>query len=299
MNRIDPALFSAAFTAWVRATFPGRADFVAIDGKTSRRSHDRRAGTGPIHLVSAFATTSRLVPAQEAVPDKANELAAIPVLLDRLGENGGLAGALVSIDAIATNPTIAAAIRGQGADHLLAVKANQPTLRAEIEAAFAVADRADHHHDLDKGHGRVEERHVSVISEVDWLAGTRRFPGEMRLPDVAAIVRVHTTAHIADWTRTDTRCFISSAPLSAERAADAVRGHWGIENRLHWVLDVLFKDDLSRLRTGHGPKNMTVVRHFALNLIRAANHRKSLKTRRKMAGWPDDYLDSLLNPATP
>lgn len=299
MNRIDPALFSAAFTAWVRATFPGRADFVAIDGKTSRRSHDRRAGTGPIHLVSAFATTSRLVLAQEAVPDKANELAAIPVLLDRLGENGGLAGALVSIDAIATNPTIAAAIRGQGADYLLAVKANQPTLRAELEAAFAVGDDADHHHDLDKGHGRVEERHVSVIREVDWLSGTRRFPGEMRLPDVAAIVRVHTTAHIGDRTRTDTRYFISSAPLTAERAADAVRGHWGIENRLHWVLDVLFKDDLSRLRTGHGAKNMAVVRHFALNLIRAANDRKSLKTRRKMAGWSDHYLESLLNPATP
>lgn len=299
MNRIDPALFSAAFTAWVRATFPGRADFVAIDGKTSRRSHDRRAGTAPIHLVSAFATTSRLVLAQEAVPDKANELAAIPVLLDRLGENGGLAGALVSIDAIATNPTIAAAIRGQGADYLLAVKANQPTLRAELEVAFAVGDGADHHHDLDKGHGRVEERHVSVIREVDWLSGTRRFPGEMRLPDVAAIVRVHTTAHIADRTRTDTRYFISSAPLTAERAADAVRGHWGIENRLHWVLDVLFKDDLSRLRTGHGAKNMAVVRHFALNLIRAANDQKSLKTRRKMAGWSDDYLASLLNPAIP
>jgi len=298
MNRIDPALFSAAFTAWVRATFPGRADFVAIDGKTSRRSHDRRAGTEPIHLVSAFATTTRLVLAQEAVPDKANELAAIPVLLDRLGADGGLSGALVSIDAIATNPTIAAAIRAQGADYLLAVKANQPTLRAELEAAFAtVADGADHHHDLDKGHGRVEERRVSVIREVDWLSGARRFPGETRLPDVACIVRVETTAHLGPRTRTDTRYFISSATLTAERAADAVRGHWGIENRLHWVLDVLFKDDLSRLRTGHGAKNMAVVRHFALNLIRAATDRKSLKTRRKMAGWSDDYLDSLLNPA--
>jgi len=295
MNRIDPALFSAAFTAWVRATFPGRADFVAIDGKTSRRSLDRRAGTEPIHLVSAFATTTRLVLAQEAVPDKANELAAIPVLLDRLGADGGLAGALVSIDAVATNPTIAAAIRARGADYLLAVKANQPTLRAEVEAAFAAAaDGADHHRDLDKGHGRVEERRVSVIREADWLAGPRRFPGETRLPDVACIVRVQTTAHLGHRTRTDTRYFISSAPLTAERAADAVRGHWGIENRLHWVLDVLFKDDLSRLRTGHGARNMAVVRHFALNLIRAATDRKSLKTRRKMAAWSDDYLASLL-----
>jgi predicted transposase YbfD/YdcC len=297
MNRIDPALFSAAFTAWVRATFPGRADVVAIDGKTSRRSHDRRAGTEPIHLVSAFATTTRLVLAQEAVPGKASELAAIPVLLERLGEGGGLDGALVSIDAVATNPTIAAAIRAQGADYLLAVKANQPTLRAEVEAAFAAAgDGADRHLDIDKGHGRVEERRVSVIREVDWLSGDRRFPGELRLPDVACIVRVQTTAHLRDRTRDDTRYFISSAPLDARRAADAVRGHWGIENSLHWVLDVLFKDDLSRLRTGHGARNMAVVRHFALNLIRAANDRKSLKTRRKLAGWSDDYLASLLKP---
>lgn len=299
MNRVDPGLFSAAFTAWVRATFPGRADFVAIDGKTSRRSHDRRAGTGPIHLVSAFATTGRLVLAQEAVPDKANELAAIPVLLERLGADGGLAGALVSIDAIATNPTVAAAIRAEGADYLLAVKANQPTLRAEVEAAFVEAPpgRLDSHLDLDKGHGRVEERRVAVIREVDWLSGSegRRFPGELRLPDVASIVRVETTAHLADRSRTDTRYFVSSAPLAAERAAAAVRGHWGIENSLHWVLDVLFGDDQSRLRTGHGAKNMAVVRHFALNLIRAAKDRRSLKTRRKLAGWSDDYLASLLD----
>ncbi len=296
MNRVDPALFSAAFTAWVRASFPGRADFVAIDGKTSRRSHDRRAGTDPIHLVSAFATTARLVLAQEAVPDKANELAAIPVLLERLGADGGLAGALVSIDAIATNPTVAAAIRAAGADYLLAVKANQPTLRAEVEAAFAEADPVtlERHVDTDKGHGRVEERRIAVLREVDWLSGDRRFPGEMRLPDVAAIVRVETVVHLADRSRADTRYFISSAPLTAERAAEVVRGHWGIENQLHWVLDVLFRDDQSRLRTGHGARNMAVVRHFALNLVRAATDRKSLKTRRKLAGWDDDYLAAML-----
>lgn len=299
MNRVDPALFSSAFTAWVRASFPGRADFVAIDGKTSRRSHDRRSGTEPIHLVSAFATTSRLVLAQEAVPDKANELAAIPVLLERLGADDGLAGALVSIDAIATNPTVAAAIRAQRADYLLAVKANQPTLRAEVKAAFAEAEPAGlaSHVELDKGHGRVEERRVVVIRDVDWLDGDRRFPGELRLPDVASIVRVETIAHLADRSRTDTRYFISSAALTAQQAAEAVRGHWGIENRLHWVLDVVFRDDQSRLRTGHGARNMAVVRHFALNLVRAATDKKSLKTRRKLAGWDEKYLEALLNPS--
>ena len=124
MNRINPALFSAAFTAWVREAWPERPELVAIDGKTSRRSHDRAAGTAPIHLVSAFATTSRLVLGQEAVPDKSNERTAIPVLLARLAENNGLRGALVSIDAIATNATIAAAIQGAGADDLLAAKVN-------------------------------------------------------------------------------------------------------------------------------------------------------------------------------
>lgn len=299
MNRVNPALFSSAFTAWVRATFPGQADFVAIDGKTSRRSHDRRAGTDPLHLVSAFATTARLVLAQEAVPDKANELAAIPLLLQRLGADGGLSGALVSIDAIATNPTIANAIRAEGADYLLAVKANQPTLRAEVEAAFAEADPATlkGHIAVDKGHGRVEERRVAVLGEVDWLTGDRRFPGELRLPDVAAIVRVETIVHLADRSRTDTRYFISSADLTAQGAGQAVRGHWGIENRLHWVLDVTFGEDQSRLRTGHGAVNMAVVRHFALNLVRTATDKKSLKTRRKIAGSDTEYLAAIIDEA--
>lgn len=154
MNRINPALFSAVFTAWVRSTWPDRPDFVAIDGKTSRRSHDRAAGTEPIHLVSAFATTARLVLGQEAVPSKANELTAIPVLLARLAEQGGLRGALVSIDAIATNGTIAQAIRDAGADDRLAVKANQPSLRAEVEACFEAAQpgTVETHTTLDKGH---------------------------------------------------------------------------------------------------------------------------------------------------
>ena len=135
MNRIDPALFSAAFTAWVRETWPDQKGLIAIDGKTSRRSHDRGADKAPLHLVSAFATTSRLVLGQQAVADKSNETTAIPVLLERLAENDGLKGALVSIDAIATNAAIATTIRDAQADYLLAVKANQPTLRSEIETS--------------------------------------------------------------------------------------------------------------------------------------------------------------------
>jgi predicted transposase YbfD/YdcC len=297
MNRIDPVLFSAAFTAWVRETWPNRPDLVALDGKTSRRSHDRAAGQAALHLVSAFATTSRLVLGQEAVADKSNETTAIPALLERLGAHEGLKDALVTIDAVATNPAIASAIRATGADDLLAVKANQPTLRAEVEALFAEADPATLavHTDLDKGHGRIEERRVAVAREVDWLSGARRFPGELRLPDVACVVRVASRTELKDRCRFETRYYISSAPLTAARAAEAVRGHWRIENSLHWVLDIVFKDDQSRRRKGHAARNMAVVRHFALNLVRQTADKRSIKLRRKIAGRAPSYLATLLN----
>ncbi|HEY3929182.1 MAG TPA: ISAs1 family transposase [Candidatus Koribacter sp.] len=296
MNRIDPALFSAAFTAWVREAWPERLDLVAIDGKTSRRSHDRSADKAPLHLVSAFATTSRLVLGQEMVADKSNEITAIPLLLDRLAAQDGLKDALISIDAIATNPTIATAIRAAGANYLLAVKANQPTLRCEIETFFAEAASASLESvtDVDKGHGRIEQRTVTVAHEVDWLNGDRRFPGERRLPDVAAIVRVASRAELKDQGRFETRYYISSAALSAARAAEAVRSHWAIENSLHWVLDVTFGDDQSRLRTGYGAENMAVVRHFAINLVRSVHDKRSIRLRRKCAGWNPEYLATIL-----
>jgi predicted transposase YbfD/YdcC len=296
MNRIDPGLFSTAFTGWVRESWPDRLDLVAIDGKTSRRSHDRGADKAPLHLVSAFATTSRLVLGQEAVADNTNEITTIPLLIERLAADNGLKDALVSIDAVATNPTIAGAIRAAEAHYLLAVKANQPTLRAEIERYFADAPAAalETIVDVDKGHGRIEQRAVTVAREVDWLDSDRRFPGEIRLPDVTTIIRVASRAELKDRGRFETRYYVSSAALSADRAAQAVRGHWAIENSLHWVLDVTFGDDLSRLRTGHGAKNMAVVRHFAINLVRTAKDKRSIKLRRKRAGWDPKYLATIL-----
>jgi predicted transposase YbfD/YdcC len=314
MNRINPALFAAAFTSWVRASWPDRPDFVAIDGKTSRRSHDRSTGAPPLHLVSAFATTARLVLGQEAVPDKASETTAIPLLIARLAENDGLRGTVISIDAIATNPTIAGAIKDAGADYLLAVKANQPGLRAEIESVFDdPACTRDIHRDLDKGHGRIEERVVTVAREVDWLHGQRRFPGETRLPGIASLVRVTSRTQLKDRSRFETRFYVSSAPLSAARAAEAVRRHWAVES-FHWVLDVVFADDQSRLRKGHGAHNMAIVRHFAFNLTRAAPEpphpprsplkrqprpgatprQSSLKRRRKFAAWSNQVLKDTL-----
>jgi len=296
MNRINPALFSAAFTAWVRQTWPEHTNLIAIDGKTSRRSHDHRVGKAPLHLVSAFATTSRLVLGQEAVADKTNELTAIPALIERLAVNDGLKGALISIDAIATNATIAAEIRDAGADYLLAVKANQPSLRSEIESFFADADPAalDSTTNVDKGHGRIEQRTVSVAREVDWLDGDRRFPGEVRLPDVATIIKVASRAELRDRCRFETRYYVSSAVLPATQAAEAVRSHWAIENSLHWVLDAIFGDDQSRLRTGHGASNMAIIRHFAINLVRTAKDKRSIRLRRKRAGWDPKFLATIL-----
>jgi predicted transposase YbfD/YdcC len=317
MNRVNPALFSACFSDWVRACWPDHPELVAIDGKTLRRSHDRGLDQPALHLVSAFATTSALVLGQEAVSGKSNELGAIPVLLERLAAGGGLKGAIVSIDAIACNPAIAQTITDVGADYLLAVKANQPTLRREIEIFFKDAPKAslERHTEVDKGHGRIEQRDVTLAREVDWLNADRRFPGELRLPHVAAIVQVESSTQLKDRCRFDTRYYISSAQTSAEVAAKAVRGHWRIENQLHWTLDVVFGEDQSRLRKGHGAKNMAVVRHFAINLVRQADEaarpqrtglrrktnkppasqKTSIKFRRKLAGWDTAYLAAVLN----
>ena len=315
MNRINPALFSACFTDWVRACWPDHPDFVAIDGKTSRRSHDRGVGQAPLHLVSAFATTGRLVLGQEAVADKTNEITAIPLLLERLAIDNGLKNALVSVDAIGCNSAIATAIGKAGAHYLLAVKANQPGLRQEIETFFADAPPASLERtdiEIDKGHGRIEQRVVTLARDVDWLEGERRFPGELRLPEVAAIVKVEGKSELEHRCRFETRYYITSACLDAHTMARAIRGQWGIENQLHWTLDVVFHEDQSRLRKGHGAKNMAVVRHFAINLVRHApepirpprvglrrkattKKPKSLKSRRKIAGWSLEYLANVLN----
>jgi predicted transposase YbfD/YdcC len=296
MNRIDPDLFSACFMSWACELRPDAPAHIALDGKTSRRSHDRRNGRKPLHLVSAFATNERLVLAQEAVEEKSNELHAIPAVLERLAAAGALKGAVVTIDAIACNPGIAATIIANGGDYVLAVKDNQPSLSAEIAAFFADArpHEIDSVIDLDKGHGRIEERRCLVSTRIDWLVGERRFPGEYRFPELAAVAMVEARVELRDRCHRERRYFISSLPLSADRLLAIVRDHWRIENSLHWVLDVIFKEDLSRLRKGHGARNMAVVRHFALNLVRAAGDKRSIKRRRKCAAFDDDYLASIL-----
>ena len=298
MNRIDPYLFSACFMSWASELRPNAPDLIALDGKTSRRSHDRAAGKAALDLVSAFATHEKLVLGQEAVDTKSNEITAIPALLERLAASGALAGALVTIDAIACNPAIAQAIVDRGADYLLAVKANQPSLLSEIERFFDDAEEAavDRHTDVDKGHGRIEERRCTVSAAIDWMEGERRFPGEYRFPKLAAIAMIETKVETKAGTRTERRFYIASRAMTAKALGEAVRTHWQIENALHWVLDVTFREDLARVRKGHGAQNMALVRHFAINIVRQAKDKKSLKLRRKLAGWDPDYLQSLISP---
>ena len=294
MNRINPDLFQACFSSWVAECWPDKLDLVAIDGKTSRRSHNRKTGQKPLHLVSAFATNSRLVLGQEAVDEKSNEITAIPALVKRLD----LEGALVSIDAMGCNPNIAQSILDAKADYLLAVKDNQPTLHAEIKSYFQTAPslEVEQIETVGKDHGRIEVRTHTVSHVVDWYTAQRSYPGAPRFPQLTTIAMVESRIERGDKIETEQRSYISSRPLSAAAFADGARGHWGIENSLHWMLDVTFNEDQSRLRVGHGANNMAVVRHFALNLVRQIADKRSIKRRRKCAAWDPKYLLEILGP---
>jgi predicted transposase YbfD/YdcC len=293
LNRIDPALFEACFMAWAKTLRADAPDLIALDGKTLRRSGDAAAGLKPLHLVSAWASSQRLVLAQEAVEAKDNECAAILAILQRLD----LKGALVTIDAIATNATVAEAITQRGGDYVLALKRNQPSLHDEVARYFAdPANAALPTVEItDKDHGRIETRRTTVSHEVDWLTGDRRYPDAPRFPALQSLVKTTTRTEWRGKITEETRYFISSARLTPERAAEAIRAHWGIES-LHWVLDVIFKEDQSRLRRGHGAHNMALVRRLAFNLVRAGRGKRSIKTARKTAGWSTDFLASLILP---
>ncbi len=286
MNALSPKLFSDCFITWVNGLRDSDPDIVSVDGKTSRRTHARSKGRQPLHMVSAWASRQRLVLGQEATDVKSNEITAIPLLLERLE----LKGALVTIDAMGCQTKIAATILDRGADYLLAVKDNQPTLHDDIKRYFddAPADELETLQTTDGDHGRIEVRRHVVSHNVDWLAGDSRFPG------IKSIAMVENRVERNGETSCERRYYISSAFLLAVLFANAVRCHWHIENRLHWVLDVIFREDLSRLRTGHGPHNMATVRHMVMNLLRSARPGKSLKVRRKLAGWDPDYLQAIL-----
>lgn len=298
VNAVDSALFAQCFTAWVEelrdpAASPATApEIVAIDGKTSRRTHDRSRDRGPLHMVSAWASSQRLVLGQQACEAKSNEITAIPLLLERLA----LTGALVTIDAMGTQTKIAQAILDRRGDYLLALKDNQSSLHDEVkryldDEAALIHGRFE---TTDGDHGRIEVRRHTVSHDVDWLTTARRFPGEPRFPGLRAIAVVEAEVERNGSTSLERRYYLSSMPLDAKLFAYAVRCHWHVENRLHWVLDVVFHEDLSRLRSGAGPQNMATVRHMAMNLLQTPKDKHSLKVRRKSAAWDTAYLEALL-----
>lgn len=290
MNALPSALFGECFSAWVEGLRDTLPDIVAIDGKTSRRA--KRGETHALHLVSAWAARQRLVLGQQAVGQKSNEINAIPLLLERLE----LSGALVTIDAIGCQRDIAEAIRAKGADYLLALKDNWPTLAEEVRLFFEREPRHGFqaHHTTDGDHGRIEVRRHYVSHDVAWLATDRRFPGEPRFPGLAMIGMVEASIERDGKTSLAKRYYLCSAKLDAAQFARAVRAHWGVENRLHWVMDVVFHDDLMRLRTRNGPANMATIRHAGINIIKQINDKASIKVRRKTLGWDDAYLFNAL-----
>ena len=287
INALDNQLFSSLFIEWVNSLAASTADIISIDGKTSRRSGS--AEQKPLHLVSAWASAQNLVLGQEATAEKSNEITAIPALLKRLS----IEGCLITIDAMGTQKNIANQIVDQGGDYLLAVKGNHPTLCNDIQTFFQqppqgyVIDECGLG-SAEKDHGGIEERRCRVCSNLDWLEQRTDWQG------LAAIAEVTLTVHQQGNSTTYRRYYISSLVMSAQATLSAVRTHWGIENKLHWVLDVLFKEDQARVRSGNGAKNMAIIRHVITNLIRQVPGKASLKVKRKKAAWSLDFLAKVL-----
>jgi predicted transposase YbfD/YdcC len=285
---VEAEAFQRCFVAWA-ASFTGvPGEVIAVDGKTLRRSKGAKAA---VHMVSAFAARQRLSLGQVKVADKANEIVAIPKLLAMLV----IEGAIVTIDAMGCQRDIARQILDQKGDYVLALKSNQGTLRDDVEL-FANEQKAkdfkdttiSRHQTVDGDHGRIETRTVTVIHDINWLQERHQWPG------LKSVVMVESTRETGPSIERETRFYITSLVLLANMIGHIIRDHWAVENSLHWVLDMIFRDDECRLRTDHAPANFSTIKHIALNLTRRANTKDSLRLRRKVAAWDDEFLASLI-----
>jgi predicted transposase YbfD/YdcC len=285
---LEAEAFQRCFVAWVASLTGVPSGVIAVDGKTLRRSKGAKAA---VHMVSAFAARQRLALGQVKVADKANEIVAIPKLLAMLV----IEGAIVTIDAMGCQRDIAQQILDQKADYVLALKGNQGTLRDDVEL-FANEQKASNFKDttvsrdktVDGDHARIETRTVTVIHDVAWLQERHRWPG------LKGVVMVESAREIGLKIERETRFYITSLTLPASQMGSIVRDHWAVENSLHWVMDMVFRDDECRVRTDHAPANFTTIKHIALNLIRRAKSKDSLRLRRKVAAWDDEFLASLI-----
>ena len=288
---LDAEAFQSCFVSWVASLSGAPADVIAIDGKTSRRSYQKKGAKEAIHMVSAFATRQRLVLGQTKVAEKSNEIIAIPKLLGMLE----IEGAIVTIDAIGCQREIAKKIVDKKADYVLALKGNQGSLREDVEL-FAAEQKSNgfkdtkvsRHETVDGDHGRIETRAYTVIHDIAWLQERHDWPG------LKSVVMVESTREIGDKTERETRFYITSLVLAAHLIGPVIRSHWAVENSLHWVLDMIFRDDECRVRKDHAPANFTTLKHMAHNLMRLAPGKDSLRLKRKVAAWDDEFLVSLV-----
>ncbi len=292
---LDPEAFSRCFLAWVQATvIHTEGAVIAVDGTFARRSHHRGAGRAAIDMVSAWASANRVVLGQRATDAKSNEITAIPALLELLL----LKGCIVTIDAMGCQTAIAQTIIDREADYVLALKENQETLYHEVQHLFADAeetggadDERDHAKTVDGGHGRVEIRRYWTISDQETIA---HLDPDGEWAGVRGIGMVEAERREQGKVSRETRYFLTSL-TDAATFGRAVRGHWGIENGRHWVLDRAFREDESRVRVGHGAANLVVLRHMVVNLLRRERTAKvGIKAKRLKAGWDEQYLLNIL-----
>ena len=283
---LDPAQFGAAFQRFMAQFSSTVQGVVAIDGKVLRRSFDRASGKSPLHMVSAWGCEQRLVLAQIATDAKSNEITAVPKLLEMLS----LKGTIVTADALNCQRTIAQQIVDQGGDYALALKGNQGTLHDDVRTFFddPASTAAASAQSVDADHGRIETRTATLSTDIEWLQRDHHWPG---LAAIGKVVRIRETA---SKTTTETAYYLLSTALSSTRFNEVVREHWGVENRLHWRLDVVMNEDQDRTRLGNGPHNLAVLRHMALNIMQKDGSKASLRSKFQRAGWNDAYLSRLL-----
>ena len=288
---LDPEAFGRAFEAFLTDLGADGVGVLAIDGKTLRRSFDRAAGRSPLNVVTAFGAGARLSIGQRAVAPGENEITAARALLATLT----LEGALVTGDAAHAQTETAKLVLERGGDYLFALKANRPAVLHEVEAYFAdPPEPLAVFETTDADHGRVETRRHRVTHNVGWLFGDRAEPGAPTMPGLAAIACVEAEHVEGERVTRATRYYLSSAHLTPERFARAVRGHWAIENSLHWVLDVSFDEDRARNRADNGPENLAILRRLTLNVLRTARPKLAIRRKRKRAGWSDDFAKSII-----
>ena len=296
LSLLKPAAFQECFQRWIGECLLGDADgshrTIAIDGKTMRRSHNHAAGLGPLHMVSAFASEHGIALGQIATEEKSNEITAIPKLIDQID----VKGAVVTIDAMGCQKEIAKKIKAAGGDFVLAVKDNQPTLYQAVQKYFSDAVENDfesvsirRYETHDKGHGRVDDRYYYLMKLPDDFVFKKLWPG---IKAIGMAIRV--TENGDGTTSDDIRYFIVSRYLSGKRFAQSVRGHWGIENSLHWVLDVTFNEDQSRAQERRMADNLSWLRRFAISLLKQHPSKDSIKGKSQIAGWSNDFLLQVL-----